>query len=279
MNCVRLWKRRSARRTRFIASLQFFCFSRGMMEILEEAGQTSQLHVFKKCARFVPANAGFLCIGQHVVFLAGVHLFDELAPRGINAARRGLADLVEEAGHIQQLQFIAQGLVLFYGKGALNIVLDGVDGLAHGSRLEKGQDIPDDRLVYDMYQRQRHKAVAFLLRIAVKRRPEEGQEGHRHRMLPDIPRPEARHAIHPGDVENVHQEIQVGILRDVAQHSLRGKDVLVVDMFVHVPLSFMSPSPGTAIGTPSLARSAYYQKRSKTEPYWSRNIAWKQKLR
>src|SRR5258706_4455308 len=52
-------------------------------------------------------------------------------------------------------------------------------------------------------------------------------------MLPNIPRPKSRDAIYPGDVENIHQEVQVGMLRDVPQHTLRRKDVFVINMFVH----------------------------------------------
>src|SRR5258708_28852057 len=52
-------------------------------------------------------------------------------------------------------------------------------------------------------------------------------------MLPHIPCTKSRDAIYPGDVENVHQEVQVGMLRDVPQHTLGCKDVFVVNMFVH----------------------------------------------
>ena len=57
-------------------------------------------------------------------------------------------------------------------------------------------------------------------------------------MLTDVPRTKARDAVDPGDVEDVHQEIQVGVFRDMTQHPLGGKDVLKVYSFIHISKGF-----------------------------------------
>src|SRR5207302_5521885 len=52
-------------------------------------------------------------------------------------------------------------------------------------------------------------------------------------MLTNIPRPKPRDAVDSGDVKNIHEKIQVGMFRDMTQHTLWSKDVLVVNAFTH----------------------------------------------
>jgi hypothetical protein len=47
--------------------------------------KASELHVFEEFACSVLIDAGFLCVGEDVLSLPGVHLFDQLAPGRIDA--------------------------------------------------------------------------------------------------------------------------------------------------------------------------------------------------
>src|SRR2546421_9980633 len=57
-------------------------------------------------------------------------------------------------------------------------------------------------------------------------------------MLSHIPGTEARDAVDPRDIEDVHEKIQVRMLGDVAKHALGCEDVFVVNVFCHskIPL-------------------------------------------
>src|SRR6266851_2780484 len=52
-------------------------------------------------------------------------------------------------------------------------------------------------------------------------------------MLPDIPRAKTGDAVHPGNIENIHKEIQVRVFRNVTQHTLWSKDILIIDLLIH----------------------------------------------
>src|SRR6266567_3205362 len=68
-------------------------------------------------------------------------------------------------------------------------------------------------------------------------------------MLSHVPGTEARDAVDPWDIEDVHQEIQVRMLGDMAQHALGCEDVLVVDVFSHgkIPLTVNSVRTNAAV--------------------------------
>src|SRR2546421_10896365 len=53
-------------------------------------------------------------------------------------------------------------------------------------------------------------------------------------MLPHVPAPKAGNAIHTGNIENVHEKIQVRMFRYMTQHALWSKNVLVLYAFVHM---------------------------------------------
>src|SRR6266702_3248742 len=87
-------------------------------------------------------------------------------------------------------------------------------------------------------------------------------------MLPDIPRPKPRDTVHPGDVENIHEKIQVGMFRDVTQHALGGKDVLIVNAFTH---TFIVPPNICAKGAMNRAPTHSY-------PLTEKSICDKEKI-
>src|SRR5712692_2955189 len=66
-----------------------------------------------------------------------------------------------------------------------------------------------------------------------KCRPVERHERNRHGMLSHVPGTEARDAVDPGDIEDVHEKVQVRMLGNVAKHALGCEDVLVVNVFSH----------------------------------------------
>src|SRR6266699_542302 len=68
-------------------------------------------------------------------------------------------------------------------------------------------------------------------------------------MLSHVPGTEARDAVDPWDIEDVHQEIQVRMLGDMAQHALGCEDVLVVNVFRHekIPLTVNSARTSAAV--------------------------------
>src|SRR6266567_1390358 len=76
-------------------------------------------------------------------------------------------------------------------------------------------------------------SIPLFLWVMEKCRPVERQERNRHGMLSHVPGTEARDAVDPGNIEDVHEKIQVRMLGNVAQHAGGCEDVLVVNVFSH----------------------------------------------
>src|SRR5215472_1113214 len=68
-------------------------------------------------------------------------------------------------------------------------------------------------------------------------------------MLSHVPGTEARDAVDPRDIEDVHEEIQVRVLGDMTQHTLGCEDVLVVNVFGHrkIPLTINNARTSAAV--------------------------------
>ena len=61
-----------------------------------------ELHSFQKFLHLLPVNVRLLSIPQNFFFLPGMHLFNQLLLRGVNAPWRRLANFVQKPHHIQQ---------------------------------------------------------------------------------------------------------------------------------------------------------------------------------
>src|SRR6266446_9930159 len=132
-----------------------------------------ELHEFEKIFYLIAIDLRLLRIGQNILFLPGIHLLEQFTLGRIQTPGRGLANLIEKAYHIEELELLSKRLIFLNRKSVQNILLNSLDGFFHSRGFEKRQNITNHCLVRIMHQGQCDEPVPLFLWIVVKCRPVE----------------------------------------------------------------------------------------------------------